>query len=92
MHVSLTKVTASQKTRQASIPSRLLDILHVEIQAKTETFYQNVGYFCLTNTPRIRPASLPSAINSAINEHNDDGTTTTFHFAHRAFHTARHYK
>lgn len=53
---------------------------------------QNVRYFCRINTHHIQPAALPTTINNAINEHNDDSTRRTILFAHHAFRTARYYK
>lgn len=50
------------------------------------------SYFCRINTHHIQPAVLPTTINNAINEHNDDSTRRTFLFAHHAFRSACYYK
>lgn len=52
---------------------------------------QNVSSFCRINTPRIY-ATLPTTVNNAINEHNDDSTERTFLFAHHAFRATCYYK
>lgn len=51
-----------------------------------------MSYFCHINTHHIQPAVLPTTINNAINEHNDDSTRRTILFAHHAFRTACYYK
>lgn len=48
--------------------------------------------FCRINTPHVQHAALPTTINNAINEHNDDSTRRTFLFAHHAFRTTCYYK
>lgn len=75
------------KTRQVNSPTR--HSLQIQLSVSQTIFAE---CFCCINTNHVQPAVLPTTINNAINEQDDDSTRRTILFAHHAFHTTRHYK